>query len=853
VSLLLEREPLIASLGAYLAEAVGGRGRLVFVGGEAGSGKTSVVTHFSGVVDATVRVLHGACDGGEGTPRPLGPLADVASALGTHVEEQLALDQPKRGRLFSAVRAALAMQPTVLVLEDVHWADEATLYLIRFLARRLDGIPLLLVTTYRDDEVHAGHPLTTLIRQSGKGIDAAELYQRTGGNPFYVTEAISADTDRVPPSVRDAVLARCARLTPAGQAVLAAASVIGMRCDVPLLIAVSGQSPDALDECVEHGVLLDAGDQVAFRHELARQAIDESLPSARRLRLHQAVLDNLRGSGATDDQQLAHHAERSGDAAAVVLHAPRAAERAARLGSHREAAAHYLAALRHGDDLTDSVRADILEALSYECYLTDQIAEALAARTEALVLRKQSGEPRLVGNALRWLSRLSWFNGRNDDAERYATEAVDTLEPLGPSPQLAMAYSNVSQLRMLADDVDSALSWGDRAIDLGRMISDQLVLSHALNNVGTARLHRGEVSEGTVRLEQSLDIALATESEEHAARAYTNLGASHVELRLLATAEQYLRDGIDYCVDRDLDTWRLYMEAWLARAVVESGRYDDALRLTRGILRHPHLSPITQMTALTVTALVAVRHDDPAAEAMLDQAETLAGPTGEAQRVEPVAAARAELAWTHGSVPEILDQTDAAWRAALARGTRWRVGELAWWRFVAGERSPVPVDVAEPYALMLSDHAREAAAAWAAIGSPWWEALALARSAELSDTRKALKILDGLGAMATARAVIRDLRLRGLPVPRGPRSTTLDNPAGLTERELEVLQLLTVGLSNAEVAQRLTLSEKTVGHHVSAVLRKLGARSRSRAVVMAAEMGIGVSRQHRTWEAQHRE
>jgi DNA-binding CsgD family transcriptional regulator len=175
------------------------------------------------------------------------------------------------------------------------------------------------------------------------------------------------------------------------------------------------------------------------------------------------------------------------------------------------------------------------------------------------------------------------------------------------------------------------------------------------------------------------------------------------------------------------------------------------------------------------------------------------------------------------------------------------VGELAWWRFVAGERSPVPVGVAEPFALMLGDHAQEAAAAWAAIGSPWWEALALARSAELSDTRRALTILDELGAVATARAVIRDLRLRGLPVPRGPRSATRDNPAGLTERELEVLQLLTLGLSNAEVAQRLTLSEKTVGHHVSAVLRKLGARSRSRAVAIAAEMGMGppVSAQHR--------
>ena len=869
MSLLLEREPLLATLESYLAEAAGGRGRLVFVYGEAGAGKSSLVAQFSASVEGALCVLHGACDGGN-TPRPLGPLADVASPLGAEVEEELALESPKRRRLFPAVRAAFAAEPALFVIEDVHWADEATLDLIRFLGRRLDDVPLLILATFRDDEVRAGHPLTVvmgdlatvagvarmrvpllsvrsvgeLIDDANSDLDAADLHQRTGGNPFFVTEAIAAHTDQVPPSVRDAVLARAARLSTSARAVLNSASVIGLRAEIPLLVAVSGESTAAVDECVEFGVLVDAGEQVSFRHDLARQAIDEALPSGTRLRLHRLVLDCLRERGVADHRRLAFHAERCGDGEGVTVHAPQAAQRAAQLGSHREAASHYRAALRHGHMLTEPARADLLEALSYECYLTDQISDAISTRLQALDLRQAVADPLRDGESLRWLSRLSWFNGRNDDAERYATEAVASLGPSGPSLQLAMAYSNVSQLRMLADDVDGALLWGSRAIELGRAIGDQAVLSHALNNVGTALLHRGEVSEGTARLEQSLDIALATEAEEHAARAYTNLGAGHVERRLLATSEQFLRKGIAYCAERDLDTWRLYMEAWLARALVEGGHYEEALRLTRGILRHPHLSPITQMTALTVTALVAVRRDDSAAEALLDQADTLAGPTGEAQRVAPVAAARAELAWSQGSAPEIIDQTDAAWRAALARGTGWRVGELAWWRFVAGERSPVPVDVAEPFALMLADRAREAAAAWAAVGSPWWEALALARSAELSDTRKALTILDQLGAVATARAVIRDLRLRGLPVPRGPRSATRENPAGLTERELEVLQLLIAGLSNFEVAQRLTLSEKTVGHHVSAVLRKLGARSRSRAVAMAAEMGMGVS-QHR--------
>jgi len=857
VSSLLERAPLLAGLEAYLDETCGGRGRLVFLGGEAGAGKTSLMTSFTARVGERVRVLRGACDGAT-TPRPLGPLADVAGVLG--VDRQLDQERPSRGPLFTAVRAALATAPTLFVVEDAHWADDATLDLLRFLGRRMDDIPLLVVVTYRDDEVGPGHPLTVLLgdlataavvarmrvpllteeavaelaRQSGTDVDPAELYRRTCGNPFFVTEVLAGGAARLPQSVLDAVHARAARLSPPARDVLAAASVIGLDAEIGLLLAVSGRPADAIDECVQRGLLVDGGDHVGFRHELARLAIDDGLSTGTRVRLHRAVYEHLT---TTDHRRLAHHADQGGLAEAVVRHAPPAAEHAACLGSHRAAAEHYRTALRHAHLLSDAERADLLGRLSYECYLTDQTAAALTAREEALTLHRANGDALRVGTALRWLSRLSWFDGRNVDAERYAAEAIAALTALPPGPELAMAYSNLAQLRMVEEDPATALMWGNRAIELATRIGDEDTLVHALNNVGTAHMIDGAVDLGAAHLRQSLDLALGAEREEHAARAYTNLGWELAEQRRLAEAERWLRTGIRYCEERDLDSWRLYMQGRLAWLLAERGHYADADRLLGVVLPHPWLAPINRIPALSVAGVLAVRRGEPADE-LLGEAWRLAERTGERQRLLAVTLVRAEQAWTAGDLADIGPLTEPLWTDMRDSNEDWSIGELAFWRSVAGAPAEPAKELPEPYALLLAGDVAGAARAWAGLGCPLWQARALSRSDDPADVRAALGILEDLGVAATARAVVRDLRLRGMAVPRGPRPGTRGNPAGLTARELEVLQLLGHGLSNAELARRLTLSEKTVGHHVSAVLRKLGVPSRSRAVAEAAKLGI---------------
>jgi DNA-binding CsgD family transcriptional regulator len=399
-----------------------------------------------------------------------------------------------------------------------------------------------------------------------------------------------------------------------------------------------------------------------------------------------------------------------------------------------------------------------------------------------------------------------------------------------------MAYSNVAQLRMLADDTAEAVRWGRKAIKLARELDDRETQMHALNNVGTALYKASDAAEGRARLAQSLDLALAGDAHEHAARAYTNLGSRALSNRSFAEADRYLQAGIAYCTDRDLDTWRLYMSAWLARSRAEQGQYAAAEQHLAGIMRHPRLSPITRVGVLAVAGVLAARRGRDGTT-MLDEALPIAVQTGESQRLVPVSAARAEAAWITGGTSDIAAEVDRAWPAAVAHPEPWDLGELSWWLRLAGDSRQIPAPVAQPFALMLAEDHRTAAQAWQALGCPLWAAYALAFSPHLRDAQECLDILDRLGAPAVRHAVLRERHARRLAVPRGPRPASRANPAGLTAREAEVLQLLADGLSNAEVAGRLFLSERTVGHHVSAILRKLGEPTRARAVAAAQRLG----------------
>ncbi len=766
---LIERDSYLAALSALADEALNGAGgRLAFLGGEAGVGKSALAAVFAGSTAERMSVRRGGCDN-VATPAALGPLFDAVPELSDLIENEAGVHQL---RLFRRLRTVLSAEPTLLLLEDVHWADEATLEMLRYLGRRLDGLPLLVLATFRDDEVSASHPLTMilgdlatspgvtrislppltvagvqqLIDQAGSGLDPGRVHSNTGGNPFYVTELLATGDRELPPTVRDAVLARASRLSAPAWQVLAGAAVLGQRADVRLLASVSGQPAEAIDECVRRGILVDDAGDLGFRHELARLAIEQTLAPAARSELHAAVLGALRSAGAADDGRLAHHAEGCSDSTAVLEYAPRAAARAARLGAHRQAAAHYRLALRF-EDRSDESRASLFSALSYECYLIDELADAYDAQRVAMLLFARAGDAIAVGTAQRWLSRLSWFLGRNAEAERYAVDAIATLEPLGGGHELAMAYSNQAQLRMNADDVEGTTSWGERAIKVARRIGDREAEIHALNNLGTATASASDSIEGRQRLAQSLDMALAEDAHEHAARAYTNLGSVHLKNRHFAAADRTLRTGIAYCEDRDLDAWALYMNSWLAHSLAEQGHYTEADECIRAVLGHQRLSPITRITVHAVAGQLAARRGEDGS-GHFDDALALAVQTGEAQRLVHAASARAEVAWIDGRTSDIEAEVDHAWFAVVAHTDRWYLGELCWWLACAGAPRTPPVPLPEPFALMV-DHAWEKAAQqWRQLGCPLWEALALSASPDLGSARRALEIVDALGAVA---------------------------------------------------------------------------------------------------------
>ncbi len=862
---LLEREPLLDTLQALLAAAIGGAGQVALVAGEAGIGKTSLMATLREHCRGTT-VWWGACDALQ-TPHPLAPLHDIARSGETAFRALLAGEADRAG-LFEAVLSELKRAPlgTLFVVEDAHWGDEATLDLLKFVGRRMQQVPCLLVVTYRDDEVTAGHPLRRLIgelpqarlthlrlpRLSEGAVEAMArgalhshdgIYVLTQGNPFFVTEVLRHGIEGVPRGVQDLVLARYARLEPAAQEIVQLASIVPRRIERWLVDAVLHPPVAAIEECLDSGLLLAERGMLAFRHELARGAVEQSLSEMRAQRLHAGLLASLEaGRDGIPLARRVHHADRAGDAAAVLRMAPAAAREAQRRGAHREAAAHYRSALAYADAEPPSARAELYEQLSYEAYLTGQIEEALAARKSARALWREIGDRLREGDTVRWLSRLSWYNGRTADAEVYADEAIALLEPMAPGRETAMAYSNHAQLDMLQGRRAEAIAWGEKALALAASLGDGEIESHALNNIGVAKLDQDDAT-GLKDLQRSLELALASRFEEHAARAYVNLSFDAVTFKRYGRALELLRSGIEYCDGLDLDAWGLYMSAYEAEVWFGLGEWDRAADSAARVLQASNLAPISRIVSLTVRAQILTRRGEDDGVALLEEALQLALPTASLLRAGPVLAARLEAARLRGDLAAMLADAEVAGRLEdRSAYRRWICAEIAYQLHLA-DLPPQPPDAwPEPYALQLAGRWEEAAAAWQALGCRYEQARALSEGDDDAQ-RTALAIFEALGANAMAAFLRRKMRRDGVRgIPRGQRASTQSNPLALTAREIEILRLVCAGLRNAQIAAKLSRSVRTVDHHVSAIFAKLGVATRTEATAAARAAGIALEK-----------
>ena len=856
---LLERQAELQMLGTAVERAHTGQGSAVLVLGEAGIGKTSLVQAFLAAVAGRTRVLAGACED-LFTPRALGPLRDAARSAATGPLAAALSPRTDPDLVFTAVCDELASPPSpvVLVIEDAHWADGATLDVLRYLGTRMRDLPAVLLVTYRDDALARGHPLRGVLGVLGSRaatrlqlsrltpdavremaasstVDPSELFRLTGGNPFFVSEALANPGAVVPPTVVDAVLARVGTLSPAAQTALDRLAVIPSGAEVSLLrVLVYDLAPVA--EAERAGVVELRGDVVAFRHELARRAVVESLPTSVRLDLNAEVLRALLSRPDCDPFRILHHAVEAGDDAAVITHGPAAAQEATRVGAHSQAAACYAQILARGNGLATAQRAALGEAYAWALSSSNQLHAAAAAATTAADLWQQDGDDRRLVRALATLSRQQWLTERTAAARASAERALELARPLGDSYQNALATANLGGLLVVIDREEEGLPYLDEAIGIAERCGAPSVATICLNYRGSALLQLGDLG-GCDELLRSMAQATDRNDHEYVMRAYYNLIEGLWRLGEYRQALGYLEQGEYFGRDQDFRVYGYMFAARRCRLALMRGQWAEAEAGLRELLEGQDDPGMIGRETVPILARVLVRQGSADAPQWLALAARHAARADVLEWLVPTGLAYIEYAWLtgdHGQAgpyPELLlERTDRP-------GMLVQRGELlVYLRRLGYPAEPFP-GCQEPYASALRGDWRSAANAWLSEGDPYERAVELAESGQVAPTLEALAILDGLGATPMA-AIVRN-RLRGLGVarlPRRPQPGTLTNPAGLTDRQLEILRLVADGLSNAEIARRLVVSPRTVDHHVSAVLQKLGVRSRREAAARAAEL-----------------
>ena len=853
---LLERGHFLRTLDEYANDAASGSGRFVLVAGEAGVGKTSLVEAFR-EHHAELRWWWGACDGSF-TPRPLGPLYEIAVEIGGRLLALCTTDADRR-ELFAVFLDELraADQPTVVVLEDMHWADDATLDWLRYLARRIANSRAVVIATYRDDELPSDNPLRGVIgqiathratrrmalpplsaeavRQMAGDTDPDELYRLTGGVPFYVEEVLSVGPGEVPRSVADIVTTRVTRLSPDARQLLAAAAVIARPAAPELLATVAEVDASALDECVESGALMGGTTAFRFRHELGRMAVERTIPAHRRIHLHARALAALEASSPSDHARLAYHAEAAGAAEPAFRHSGIAAGEAFTLRSNREAVTQYRRALRFAEGTGEAERAALHEGLAAALALLDHWEESAQERERALALRRQLGDPVAISENLRWWSVCLWRLCRGEESRRAAEEALALMDDTPPSVERAWAYSFYAGV--LAEmQPSAAIVMAEEALRHADALGHHDISANTLNTIGSVRFDLGQ--DGSADLRRSIELALEHQVEHEAGRGYANLYQKAVDHMRFAEFDWCFTEGMAYCNDNDLRTYAVCLRGSRAAAQLRAGGLAETGTLVEDTLRET-ISPVNRLHLLIPLAIARGRQGYPLATGLIDEAWQLAVDVDQRYWLLQLSTGLAEAAWLRSDPRTLDDRVLAMYERPADEDYPWLLGELTTWLHRLGVPVRAVSGLPEPFGLELAGDHEAAAQWWHEAGCPFEEAVVLTCSGEPDALRRALDLFISIGA-GPAVSLVRSRLLQAghRAVPRGPRPATRANPSGLTDREAQVLTLLRDGMSNAAISRRLFISERTVHHHVSAILRKLGVRSRADVASATDRLGV---------------
>ena len=571
----------------------------------------------------------------------------------------------------------------MLVIEDVHWADDATLDVLRYLVRRMAALPAVLVLTYRDDELDREHPLHGLLglasRQragppaaagpavarrgarlsAGTPVDAAGLYALTSGNPFFVHELLaSADGDAVPPSIADAVLARVRQLDPAAQDVLEQLAVVPAALDRWLVDALAGAGADrGAGPAEQRGLLTVSARRISFRHELTRRAIEGAVPAARLMALNQRVLDVLTARPGADPSQIVHHAAQAGDAGRH--HGLRAGRGAGRGRPRARTARRRRTSGWCWSTRTGSARRD-----GPSCSKSTPSRATRSARPHRGRRQRQAVElePRATGPTgssgpgCAGCPGCTGAPGDRAGAERAGARGDRGAERAGEPGLLALALSNQSQLLMLEHRTAEAIELGERAVALAREAGTTGPPSHALNNIGHGAVVPGRPGRRRPCWTKPCGSRWPPTTPRKPAGPTSTWCWTLLDWFRLDEAERYLPQAMKLAEEAEFLGFLSYMRTAQARLALARGQWDDAVRYAElGLELSTSAHRPTRWPALTVLARVAVRRGQPDAADLLEQAWDLVAGSGELQRTGPVAAARAEHAWLRGDDRAVRD------------------------------------------------------------------------------------------------------------------------------------------------------------------------------------------------------
>lgn len=829
-------------------------GQVVLVSGEAGHGKTTLLEHFLTGLNHRFTVLSAACEP-LGIPAPFSPLYELLDALPEDVASGIRTGA-SRPDVYSGLLDFLKNDRVVLVIEDVHWADEPTLGLLRFLGRRMSVTASTLVVTYRSEEVDLNPSLRLVIADLGSqavrldlpalsvegvaemtfglDLDPAHVHAATLGNPFFVEEVVRHPELRVPPTVQNAVLANADRLSEAAREVLfmVALSPEGLGLDT------LNSSVTEAEACVEVGLrrllLAAAGNRVSCRHDLIRESLVQAVPPLLALSLHRRLLDALetRAAGSVDTARLAYHAVGAADADRAVRYSLRAAEDARGLGAHRQAAFHLSNALRFPEAMSPQSLDEVLLQAAMEHCVVNHFETAVRLAEQRLELAR---DPVAMGRARAW---LSYFLSRLNDLERCGREARSAIEVLRHQPEseeLAIGLAVIAWRELVGGRYHEAIHFGDEGVSAARASGAPHVEVHAATTAGTARHLLGDPA-GRIQVEAAVALGLAHDVGEYAARALNNLGLLSLSRGRPIEARETFERLVEYTQSRELDAWYVAAVATRATLSVFQGLWDQA-DLDLEVVEGQRTCLQTEIETLNTSALLRARRGDPgAAELVAGVLERVEGFADHEATVVACALAM-EAAWMG-----LLPIEEAAARYERMKGAlelesdRSGRGLLGYWALRLGWEPPQGA-IPGPAGLEQAGRAVDASHSWEERGYPV-EAAVTSAIDEGADLDEVFSRLSRLGAEGVMRGLRREMTRRGSSrVPRGRRPATREDPAGLTARQREVLELIARGMSNAEIAEELFISEKTAGHHVSAILSKLQVASRTQAAAVSIAEG----------------